>query len=310
MSFNIELVKYDLGEVKIPIKDMCDQIDHNYERLIKKSGFEIVHRTRLTEEIFFSNFLQSSLKLLRGDFVIFVNQSMKTSIPGGIPLLFAGIENIAFIGTLEISDGCTGFTRALVLANQILSTDEHKRVHIICAEKYSKYYMNPDISVSPIFSDAISFTTISKNGPYKLLGSKYSNFFQKSQSISVSEDVSGEAKIKMAGAEVLSWAINEIPTVVKELLYENGLNSENIDSWLIHQGSRIVVETICEQIGIDPARNFTARNIGNTVSSSIPIMISQLGENKSGKYFNDGLIVMLGFGVGLSVVATLIEVKS
>jgi 3-oxoacyl-[acyl-carrier-protein] synthase-3 len=309
MSFNFQNIEYKLGEVEIPVKDICLKTNQNYERLIKRSGFEFVHRSTLSEEEFFTKFLKTSLRIIPDDFVIFVNQSMSETIPGAIPILFKEIENINVVGTLEISDGCTGFTRALILANQILSSDTISRVHIVCAEKYSKYYDDTDLSVSPIFSDAISLTTISKGGPYKILGHAFKNFFDKSQCISVSESKSGDEKIVMAGAEVLTWVIREIPKVVEELLSTNNMSVRDIESWLFHQGSKIVVETICEQLQISSEKQFQADKTGNTVSSSIPIMISQFTKESTGNYFAGGNLVVLSFGVGLSVAATLIEVK-
>ena len=114
----------------------------------------------------------------------------------------------------------------------------------------------------------------------------------------------------MAGAEVLTWVIREIPKVVEELLSTNNMSVRDIESWLFHQGSKIVVETICEQLQISSEKQFQADKTGNTVSSSIPIMISQFNKESTGNYFAGGNLVMLSFGVGLSVAATLIEVKS
>jgi hypothetical protein len=46
------------------------------------------------------------------------------------------------------------------------------------------------------------------------------------------------------------------------------------------------------------------------VSSSIPIAISDNKNELRGEYLPNGYSVMLGFGVGLSIAATLIEVKN
>jgi 3-oxoacyl-[acyl-carrier-protein] synthase-3 len=310
MSFKIDSISFKVGEVAIPVVDLCSSLGRDYTRLIKRSGFEYVHHTKESELKFFGDFLSETIKVQKGDFIIFVNQSMSTSIPGGISELFLEISNVDATGFLELSDGCTGFSRAIVVANSLLESGTALRCHIICAEKYSKFFDDQDESVAPIFSDAISLTTISQTGPYKILNSITRNFFSRRDSISVSKDFENIDKIKMDGAQVLSWAVNEIPKVVDQLLVENNLKVENIDTWLIHQGSKIVVESLAEHIGIDPERKFTASQLGNTVSSSIPIILSQSFEGPANNYIPNGYVMILTFGVGLSIVGILLKVDS
>jgi 3-oxoacyl-[acyl-carrier-protein] synthase-3 len=310
MTFTLDAIHFQLGEEIVKVKDLCEVTGRDYERLLKRSGFEIIHRTKKAEVEFFGQFLSTVLNLGTNDFVILVNQSMENTIPGSAPELLLNVSGNDSIGFLEISDGCTGFVRAILTANSVLESNLSKKVHIICAEKYSKYYTDKDESVSPIFSDAISLVTLSQNGPCNILGSKFKNYFSNRGSISVSAEKNTDKKIRMDGGQVLTWASAEVPSLVKELLTENHLVVEDVDSWMIHQGSRIVVETILEKLGVDPKNHFSASNIGNTVSSSIPIAISDNKNKLRGKYLPNGYSVMLGFGVGLSIAATLIEVKN
>ena len=310
MSFSIASIKYKIGEVAVPVSEICETTGRNYARLLQRSGFEYVHRTKKSEEIFFGEFINQELVVSRADFIIFVNQSMPSLIPGKIPGLFANRSDVNSVGFLEISDGCTGFSRALVVANAMMESNLSSRVHIICGEKYSKFYEDHDESVSPIFSDAISLTTLTKEGPYKIIGFKFLNFFSMSNSISVSKDNEGSDKIRMDGARVLTWATSEIPMLVNELLSEAGLSAEFVNSWFLHQGSKVVVESLSEKFGIDLCDNFNSSQLGNTVSSTIPIMIKESLIKSGRNSIERGHAIVLGFGIGLSVVALLLEINS
>ena len=308
MTFEIESIKYRLGEKSVSVQEICELTGKNYARLIQRSGIEIVHRTAESEYLFFGKFLDQELRVQHGDWVIFVNQSIAGLIPGKISALFVNQPEARNVSFIEISDGCTGFARALIMGNSILESKLASRIHIVCAEKYSRFYDDQDESVSPIFSDAISATTLTSNGRIRIAGSKVVNFFADSAAISINLDSEGKEKIGMEGARVLSWATREIPKVVFELLEEGELTIDQIGSWYVHQGSKIVVESIMDTLGVNPEDKFTSCQIGNTVSSTIPIMLKDGYSTLGARYISKGYAMLLGFGVGLSIVAILLEV--
>lgn len=310
MTFNIDSIVYRLGENQKRVHQICIENGRDYERLITRSGFEIVHRTMESDQVFFTKFLNEKLDIVENDFIILVNQSMPSLIPGKIPKLFLNRTDVGSIGFLEVSDGCTGFSRALIIANSMLDSGTSSRVHIICAEKYSQYYDDQQESVSPIFSDAISVATISRDGRNRIVGVRFLNTFADSQVISVDRDDAGSDNLKMEGAKVLNWALREVPRVVSELLGEHGLSTKEVSSWYVHQGSKIVVETLLESLGVESSDNFTAAQLGNTVSSTIPIMLSKSGSILGEPFIPKGYSVIMGFGVGLSIVAILLEVTA
>ena len=70
---------------------------------------------------------------------------------------------------------------------------------------------------------------------------------------------------------------------------------------VLHQGSRVVVENIGEALGLADRTQFHAAEYGNTVSSSIPIVLADhlLPE--------DHHVALSGFGVGLSWASTVLS---
>lgn len=310
MTFEIESIEYQLGEEPILVRDLCIRNNRNFERLIVRSGFETVHHTNLSEELFFSNFLKNNLKTNSGDFIIFVNQSMTEIIPGKISRIFSDFLNVDKVFFIELSDGCSGFVRALIIADALLQSKNTTKVHIICAEKYSKYYSEADESVSPIFSDAISLTTLRQGKKYKLISSTVKNLLPDSKLISTSLDSNDNLKLNMEGGSVLSWALSTTPGVIDELLLNANIEMDDVSYWFLHQGSKVVVEMLTERIGLVNQDLFKSADIGNTVSSSIPIIWKKALEAKNKALLPGEVIVLAGYGVGLSCVAACIKIES
>ena len=72
--------------------------------------------------------------------------------------------------------------------------------------------------------------------------------------------------------------------------------SIQIDKFIFHQGSKYIVDTIIKRLKLNGDKvPFGVRNYGNTISSSIPILLEDECDQP-----NSDIIILSGFGVGLS----------
>ena len=69
-----------------------------------------------------------------------------------------------------------------------------------------------------------------------------------------------------------------------------------------------MVDSIMQKMELEDYSSFSAAQIGNTGSSSIPIMMKILSA-QSRDYLPEGYSVVCGFGIGLSIVVALLEVR-
>ena len=123
----------------------------------------------------------------------------------------------------------------------------------------------------------------------------------KKEGISVKDD----GYLRMNGRAVFSFSVRVIPKNILEMLEKNDLSIENIDKFLLHQGSLHIVNSIADSLGVSRSKcPFYSAKYGNTVSSSIPMILNDEFNNDKMK-----LAVLSGFGVGLSWASTSIARK-
>ena len=101
------------------------------------------------------------------------------------------------------------------------------------------------------------------------------------------------------------FTLSAVPTCMNELLDKSKLDIEDIDLFVFHQASQLVLENLIRAMSLDEDKVFiNLRDTGNTVSASIPIALKD-AETK-GRLRNGDTVMLIGFGVGLSWGATLI----
>ena len=91
--------------------------------------------------------------------------------------------------------------------------------------------------------------------------------------------------------------MKRVPFVVKEYLKKNSLSIDKIDYFVFHQANEYIVNNL--QLKLKIPKNkvlMNMSNIGNTSSSSIPIVLSKYLD----KISKNKKILLIGFGGGLS----------
>jgi 3-oxoacyl-[acyl-carrier-protein] synthase III len=297
--FNFESINIFLGEESKSIEELAAIFGKDSSKYLDKTGFKALHRTNLSLEEFAKSSLKKWGASITNSVVIVVNQSDQKRIPGLAPRILVDLDGNESALYYELSDGCTGYIRALGLAETIFKAGHKNKIFIICVEKYSNLIPLENINLSSLFSDSISISTLTAEPIYKITKSLYKNNFKESNCLEVSP-TAGE--LEMNGARIFTWAISEIPLMVQELLLDSNLGIEEIDHWYIHQGSKIIVESIKQNLAIDKP-TFYSSETGNLVASSIALGLSRDIKN----YKTGEKSILLGFGIGLSAYGMMVE---
>lgn len=99
----------------------------------------------------------------------------------------------------------------------------------------------------------------------------------------------------MKGRSVFNFTMKVVPEQIRACLLANGCAVDDVDYFLLHQGSKFIVDNMTANLEL-PAEKapFLAAEYGNTVSSSIPMMLKVVLDERPER------LLMSGFGVGLS----------
>ena len=110
----------------------------------------------------------------------------------------------------------------------------------------------------------------------------------------------------MDGQEVFKFAVKKVPETIKGLLDENGLEPKDVKHYVLHQANYRIAEAIAKRLKVSMEQIPTnMEHYGNTSGASIPLLLDEL--NRAGKIQKGDLLVLAGFGAGLTWGATLVR---
>jgi 3-oxoacyl-[acyl-carrier-protein] synthase-3 len=263
------------------------------------------------------------------DFLLLCTQSPDYFLPTTACILQDRLGMCTHAGALDYNLGCSGFVYGLGLAQGLIQTGQANKVLLITAETYSKFIHPQDKSVRTLFGDAAAATLLAagdetaspwtsayvygtdgKGAPNLMVpagGMRQPSSPATSQAVS---DDSGNRRSQdnlfMNGAEIFNFTLRAIPDCVGKLLARTGKTVEDIDFFVFHQANQFMLEHLRKKLRV-PAEKFFIymAPCGNTVSSTIPIALKQA--EAEGRLRPGQLVMLVGFGVGYSWGATLLE---
>ena len=248
------------------------------------------------------------------DLVVLVTQSPDYVLPTSACILQDRLKLSKKCMAFDINLGCSGFIYALSIVGSLIESGVAKKGLILCSDTYTKYIDKNDRTCRPIFSDGASATLLvgsdsNKVGPFALGtdGSGYDKLIVKeggARKPNIGTN-SRHGTLEMRGADVFLFTLNAVPICMNELLDKSKLDIEDIDLFVFHQASQLVLENLMRTMSLDEDKVFiNLKDIGNTVSASIPIALKDA--ETQGRLKNGDTVMLIGFGVGLSWGATLI----
>ncbi len=103
----------------------------------------------------------------------------------------------------------------------------------------------------------------------------------------------------MDGPSLISFTVGAVPKLMDDILGAAQLKREQIDYFILHQATFKMLDQLRQRLSLDAAHMpIVLENCGNTVSSTIPIVIDQL--RRAGQLSEGEQSMLIGFGVGWS----------
>lgn len=255
------------------------------------------------------------------DTIIFCTQTPDYIIPPNSCLLHGRLGLSGAVAAFDVPHACSAFIYALKIAGALISARDSDEVLIVNADTYSKLIDPVDRSVSLLFGDAAAATWITGGKADSGLratvcgtkGKLYDRFWVEAGGARVQRladnfahvDSSSAAvssttpTIRMNGKDMLGFVLNNVPENIQTALVKAGLSMDDVDFFVFHQASGVILDMLSDRLGVGAERvPRQLTDIGNTVSASIPIVLNGLQE--SGRLSDGDIVVLSGFGAGLS----------
>ena len=258
------------------------------------------------------------------DFILLCTQSPDYYLPTSACLIQNRLGLSTSCGALDFNLGCSGFVYGLSIAKGLIAGEIAKNVLLLTSETYSKHLHPKDKGNRTIFGDASAATLISTDGfasiEHFCLGTdgrgaenlivKKGGMRQPNSNDDLIFDESGNPTssdyLFMNGSEIFNFTSEAVPVLVDQLLKKNKMAKEDIQLFVFHQANKYMMNYLRKLIEIESEKfYFCLENVGNTVSSTIPIALYEAQKEDKIK----GNILLAGFGVGYSWGGTILKIK-
>jgi 3-oxoacyl-[acyl-carrier-protein] synthase-3 len=325
MGCEIKYISYQLASKEVTNEDLVKEFpEFTPEKIYKNVG--IKKRFVTTENVIGSDlafsaaqkmFQESKLKKEEIEFILFCTGGSDYIAPMNASLLQDRLGLNENIGALDLPSGCSGFTNALGMAKAIIESGQANNVLMLFGETPGLVSHPKDFALRSLFSDAGATVFIEKTKKnyigkvvFGVDGSGAKHLFvdqsclrnpPNQKWLSDNENAGGmpRGQMKMNGLEVFSFSIKKVPILVDDILKKNNLHFDDIDLFVFHQASKIILKSLQRKLKIaDEKMAYYIENKGNTVSISIPIALKEA--EKEGRIKERSKVLIAGFGIGFS----------
>ena len=247
------------------------------------------------------------------DFLLLCTQTPDYPLPTTACLMQDRLGLKKSTGALDFNLGCSGYVYGLGLCEGLIRAGMARRILLVTAETYSKYIGADDRSLRTIFGDGAAATLVEAADEPSLMSFRYGTDGSGAESLIVNRGGARplEHAIKpqkrqrwssplcMDGPALVEFTIEHVPKLCDEILAEVRVSREQLDYYLMHQATWHMLERLQKAVGVGESKMpLVLKDYGNTVSSTLPIMIRDMRSDGRLKPGTQSLLI--GFGVGLS----------
>lgn len=196
---------------------------------------------------------------------------------------------------MDISAACAGFMYGVVTAKQFVESGTYPYVLVVGVEKLSKITNFEDRNTAVLFGDGAGAAIVGNVSEGRGI-----------LSFELGADGSGGKHLyqdgpylEMNGREVFKFAVRQMGESAENVITKAGLSKDEVDFLVPHQANIRIMESSRQRLGLPEEKmSKTINQFGNTSAASIPISLKE--EVLNGKISDDDVIVMVGFGGGLT----------
>jgi 3-oxoacyl-[acyl-carrier-protein] synthase-3 len=233
--------------------------------------------------------------------------------PGSFPSTAAIVQNTLGAkraGAFDLGAVCAGFSYALHVGAQMVQSGANERVLVIGAETFSRLLNWEDRSTAVLFGDGAGAAILGPIAEGGYLGGILGADGSGGPLLNVAaggsrqplthERLDARANtVYQNGREVYKFAVRIMGEAAAQAVESVGLKTSDVDLFIPHQANIRIIEKAAERMGLPMEKVFVNLDrYGNTSAASIPLALDEAV--KSGRVHLGDLVVLVGFGAGLT----------
>ncbi|RJE77181.1 hypothetical protein BGP78_09780 [Pseudoalteromonas sp. MSK9-3] len=290
--------------------------EQEVQRICMNTG---IHSKRVVKDFKTSQLMHSACESLFDsqdikakdiDALITVSQSPDSWSPGVGYQLHQKLGLNEGCSIFDLSAGCAGYITALIQACALITSGGYKNVIVCTGDVTSKLLDEKDRHVAMLFGDgataslltedvcSMSFMIASNGQGSDTLGTRLS---YTDMGVQVHD-------LHMDGAEVMNFALARVPALVRSIMSDVEITTDSLDMLVFHQANAFMLNYLRRMLKLEESQvPIDINGIGNTSSSSIPIVLSR-NERVGTEHAKNA--ILCGFGVGLSWGAVVVDLSN
>lgn len=298
------------------------------EKLVETSDEWIVQRTGMRErriaepDQYVSDLAVAAVKDMKlrygvevndVDMILVATSTSEYSFPSTASRVQSQL-GIKSTGALDLNAACAGFVYALQLADGLVTSGMYHKVLVIGAETLSKITDYTDRTTCVLFGDGAGAVLVERDEQHSGFLASLSGTFGEGgihlYKTALSEKMDGQELkggcLVQNGREIYKWAVRNIPSGMRLLLEQAGMQANEIDWFVPHSANLRMIEAICERGPIPLDRTLTSVEYrGNTSAASIPLAMQLAIDD--GRLKSGDQVLLYGFGGGMTYAGSIIQ---
>jgi 3-oxoacyl-[acyl-carrier-protein] synthase-3 len=219
----------------------------------------------------------------------------------------------------DINAACAGFMVGLVTAAHFISAGTSRNALVIGSDLMSRTIDKTDVRTYPLFGDGAGAALLQPCAPESMnglirfcIGSEGTNEplcipgGGSREPLTPETIQSGKQFLQMDGRTVFKWAVRVVEDSLTDVLESAQVTPDEIGLVILHQANIRILDAAIDKLNIPRERMFVNLDrYGNTSAASVPLALDQA--NKEGLLRRGDLVLLCGFGAGLSWGTSLIR---
>ena len=252
------------------------------------------------------------------DGLIMITQSPDYFLPSTSCVVQKRLGLSTDCAVFDVGLGCSGYPYGLWLASMMISSGGLRRVLVLHGETPSRFCDESDRSVVLLFGDAGSATAVeaaedagARDWFFALHSDGTGDKDMIIEAGGFRDRFNEDARkhcVYMNGASVFNFTIKQLPPLVNETYEGSSTSERDVDYFIFHQSNRYIMKHVMMKLKLPPEKvPLVLQDYGNSGGPSVPLTVTR-GELQRPDD-RPLLLMMLGYGVGLSWGSALVELE-